>query len=157
MPYERLRALADHGMRLDAAALRRAQARAPGRRGAAAIARLLGAGDLRSRSALERRLLRVCRDAGLPRPRLNARILGRERDASWPAQRIVVEVDGHAFHAARPARADDHERDSELVLAGWRVVRFTAGQVFGTPRAVAATLAALLGQDAYSVPSPQAT
>jgi very-short-patch-repair endonuclease len=143
VPYETLRAIADRGVRLDAAAVRRAQARTPGRRGRAALAQLLGddGAELRTRSALERRVRRLAKEAGLPAPRVNHRLAGRERDFAWPEQRLVVEVDGHAFHAARGAREDDHERDAELVLAGWRVLRFTSSQVAGAPHAVAARLA----------------
>ncbi|MGZ6641186.1 MAG: HDOD domain-containing protein, partial [Solirubrobacteraceae bacterium] len=53
LTYAELRVLADHGVRLDAAAIRRAQQRAPNRRGAAGITRLLGE-EIRTRSALER-------------------------------------------------------------------------------------------------------
>jgi very-short-patch-repair endonuclease len=143
VPYETLRAIADHGVRLDARAVRRAQARAPNRRGRGALARLLGddGAELRTRSALERRLRRLARDSGLPAPRVNHRVEGRERDFAWPGARLVVEVDGHAFHAARGAREADHDRDAELVLAGWRVLRLTHAQVFGEPAAVSARLA----------------
>jgi very-short-patch-repair endonuclease len=141
--YEALRAIADRGVRLDASAVRRAQGRAPNRRGRGALARLLGddGSELRTRSALERRLRRLAADAGLPAPLVNVRLEGRERDFAWSAQRLVVEVDGHAFHAPRGAREDDHERDAELVAAGWRVLRFTAAQIFGDPAAVVVQLA----------------
>jgi very-short-patch-repair endonuclease len=130
-------------VRLDVGAVRRAQVRAPNRAGRGAIARLLGddGADLISRSGLERRLRRLARAAGLRAPQLNRRILGRERDFAWPQQRLVVEVDGHAFHAPRGARETDHERDAELVLAGWRVLRFTGAQVFGDEAGVVALLA----------------
>jgi very-short-patch-repair endonuclease len=143
VPYLVLRAIADRGVRLDVAAVRRAQARAPNRPGRGAIARLLGddGADLRSRSGLERRLRRLARAAGLKPPLVNHRILGRERDFAWPDRRLVVEVDGHAFHAPRGAREADHERDAELVLAGWRVLRFTDAQVFGHEAGVVALLA----------------
>jgi very-short-patch-repair endonuclease len=146
VPYETLRAIADHGVRLDAPAVRRAQARAPNRRGRGALARLLGddGAELRTRSALERRLRRLARGAGLPAPLVNHRVEGRERDFTWPAERLVVEVDGHAFHAARGARESDHDRDAELVLAGWRVLRLTYAQVFGDPAVVSARLARAL-------------
>ncbi len=143
LSYPALRAIADHGVRLDAGAVRRAAARAPSRRGRVALARLLGDdGGLRTRSGLERRMGSLARDAGLPTPLVNHRVLGRERDFAWPAQRLVVEVDGHAFHAVRGAREADHERDAELVVAGWRVLRFTDAQVAGDSGRVAAALSA---------------
>jgi very-short-patch-repair endonuclease len=107
---------------------RHAQARAPGRRGRGRLARLLG-DDPRTRSNPERLLRRLASEAGLPEPQVNVRILGHERDFAWPPLRLAVEVDGHAFHAPRGAREVDHARDAELVLAGWRVLRFTADQL----------------------------
>jgi very-short-patch-repair endonuclease len=85
--------------------------------------------DPRTRSNPERLLRRLASEAGLPEPQVNVRILGHERDFAWPPLRLAVEVDGHAFHAPRGAREVDHARDAELVLAGWRVLRFTADQL----------------------------
>jgi very-short-patch-repair endonuclease/predicted transcriptional regulator of viral defense system len=145
VPYATLRRIADQGVRLDVAAVRRAQARAPSRRGRGAVARLLGddGADLRTRSGLERRMRRLVRDVGLPAPTVNHRIAGRERDVAWPGLRLVVEVDGHAYHASRGAREDDHDRDAELVAAGWRVLRFTDRQLARSPDAVAARISAV--------------
>ncbi len=147
LTYAELRTLADHGVRLDASALRRAQERAPGRRGAPKITRLLGDG-VRSRSALERRLRKLCRDGDLPAPLINKKVLGHERDAVWPAHRLIAEADGGAFHALKPAREADYERDVALVAAGWRVVRFTYDQVFHEPDTVVARLRVLLARPA---------
>ena len=83
--YDELRTLADHGVRLDAEAIERAQARAPGRHGAPHIARLLGSG-IRTRSTLERALRKLVRTTPLPTPEFNAKVLGRERDAVWRAR-----------------------------------------------------------------------
>ncbi|HXS43329.1 MAG TPA: type IV toxin-antitoxin system AbiEi family antitoxin domain-containing protein [Solirubrobacteraceae bacterium] len=140
LPYATLRRIADRGVRLDAGALRRAGARAPNRRGRGAIARLLGDDELRTRSNPERVLRRLARAAGLAAPVVNERVVGSERDFAWPGQRLVVEVDGHAVHAPRGAREVDHERDAELVLAGWRVLRFTADQLEHEPAGVVALL-----------------
>ncbi|MEP6952917.1 MAG: DUF559 domain-containing protein [Solirubrobacteraceae bacterium] len=144
LTYRELRALADHGVRLDALALRHAQQRAPGRRGAPKVTRLLG-GEVRTRSVLERALRRLCRDAKIPPPLFNEPVLGHERDAVWRAQRLIVEVDGGEFHAPKPAREADYERDVALVVAGWRVVRFTYDQIVREPEIVAARLHTLLG------------
>jgi very-short-patch-repair endonuclease len=140
VPYATLRRIADHGVRLDASALRRAASRAPNRRGRGSIVRLLG-DDVRTRSGPERRLRRLAREADLPAPRVNCRILGHERDFVWPELRLVVEVDGHAVHAPRGAREVDHDRDAELVLAGGRVLRFTDHQLEHEPGRVRARLA----------------
>lgn len=143
LTYRQLRTLADDGVRLDANAIRRAQERAPKHPGAGNVARLLG-DEVHTRSALERAFRRLCRAAALPMPLFNVKVLGKERDAVWSTHRLVVEVDGGAFHAPKPAREADYERDADLVVAGWRVVRFSYGQVIYEPAAVAARLAILL-------------
>jgi very-short-patch-repair endonuclease len=141
VPYRTLRAMADHGVRLDVAAVHRAAKRSPNSRGRASLRRLVGE-DARSRSGLERAFRRIVREAGLPAPMVNHGVLGRERDFVWPALHLVVELDGHAYHAPRGARERDHERDAELVLAGWRALRFTDAQVEHARDWVRATLAA---------------
>ena len=64
----------------------------------------------------------------------------------WRAQRLVVEVDGYGTHSPRLAREDDYARDSALVAAGWRVLRFTYAEVLREPELVAARIAAVLAQ-----------
>ena len=143
MAWPELRALADHGVRMDVDALRRAQLRAPGRRGARNITRLI-ASDPRTRSELERAMRKICRRLGAPQPEINGKVLGIERDFVWRAQRLVVETDGGTFHLPKAARERDYEDDVRLVVAGWRVVRFSYDQVLYEPDAVAARLAQLL-------------
>ena len=87
---------------------------------------------------------RICRTLGLAPPEINGRVLGIERDFVWRAQRLVVETDGGTFHLPKPARERDYEDDARLVVAGWRVVRFSHDQVLYEPDAVAARLAQLL-------------
>ena len=83
---------------------------------------------------------RLARVAGLPAPLVNHRVLGHERDFVWPHARLVVEVDGGPYHAPLAAREHDHERDAELVLAGWRVLRVTDSQLAHEPTAVTGRL-----------------
>lgn len=90
----------------------------------------LGLGD-GTKSRLERRFLRLCRSAGIPPPRVNFWIPlpiaagGYEVDCCWPEQRLVVELDSRRHHATTRAFRNDRERDRDLTLAGWRVVRYT--------------------------------
>lgn len=104
----------------------------------AVIARL----DPLSGSVLESLCRLLLEDAGL-RPfetqhvvRSGRRTLGRV-DFAWPEQRLVVEVDGFAFHADRVSYRNDRRRTNELVLAGWRVLRFSWEDVVGAPELVA--------------------
>ena len=51
------------------------------------------------------------------------------RDFHWPGSRLVVEADSYTWHRSPSALNDDRERDVELVLAGYRSLRFTWEQV----------------------------
>jgi very-short-patch-repair endonuclease len=122
-----------------------------GRPGAAAARALLAGGNLGEvlRSELEERFRELVRRAELPAPIYNAALVtcGRsyEADALWREHGLVAEVDGWRFHGTRAAFESDRRRDADLLVAGLRVVRFTARQVSDEPRAVAAVLARLLG------------
>jgi hypothetical protein len=144
LTFAELRAIADHGVRLDRRALRRAIARHPRWPGTRNLRRLIGDGDLRTRAGSERRMRAICRRYGLLLPEVNVRLLGAERDFVWPEHRLVVEVDGGAWHADRPARERDALRDGDLVAAHWRPIRFTADQVWEEPDLVGSRLARLL-------------
>jgi very-short-patch-repair endonuclease len=98
-----------------------------------------------TRSKLERRFLRLCRDAGLPRLAVNVPVLGYEVDFLWPGARLVVELDGFEYHRDRGAFERDRRRDARLQLAGYRVVRITDRRLVEEPEAAAAELRTLLG------------
>jgi very-short-patch-repair endonuclease len=101
--------------------------RSPGRRGLKCLGRLLleAREAPATRSELERGFLDLCREAGLPPPRVNVVVAGLEVDMAWPAHRLVVELDGHAYHGTRDAFERDRVRDAALQLAGQRVLRIT--------------------------------
>jgi predicted transcriptional regulator of viral defense system len=110
--------------------------RAAGRRGAAALRDVVAdyrPDEARTRTALERDFLALCEEAGVARPRVNTVIDAAggtlEVDFAWPDQKLVVEVDGYATHGTRRGFEVDRERDRRLMLAGWRVARFTWRQV----------------------------
>ena len=97
-----------------------------------------------TRSDLERRFLRLCRDAGLPRPAVNVPVAGVEVDFLWPEARLVVELDGFEFHRERAAFERDRRRDAILQRAGYRVLRITHRRLTEEPEAVISDLRALL-------------
>jgi very-short-patch-repair endonuclease len=97
-----------------------------------------------TRSALERRFRRLLRRHGLPQPRSNATVLGNEVDFLWADARLVAETDGRDAHLTPTAFEDDRRRDADLLVAGYRVVRFTWAQVTEEPLRVANTLQRLL-------------
>ena len=55
-----------------------------------------------------------------------------------------MEADSWTFHRTRRAFERDRERDQRLLVAGYRVLRFTWLQIVGQPARVAATLASAL-------------
>ena len=106
------------------------------------IQRRLGAGPVRgdgSRGKYYRlRMLLVL--AGLPRPEVQVSIyddqghfLGRP-DLLYRLQRLAIEYDGGNH---RERLVDDNRRQNGLVAAGYRLLRFTAPDVYGTPGSVA--------------------
>jgi len=129
--------------------------RADGRRGAAVLRSILAEqaiGTALTRRELEALFLELCRAAGLPRPDVNAWLplepTGVEADFLWRERRLVVETDGRETHFTTWAFESDRRRDQRLMLAGWRVVRFTWRQVVEEPARVAATVGSLLEQAA---------
>jgi len=77
---------------------------------------------------------------GLPRPEVQVsihdqrgRFLGRP-DLLYRLQRLAIEYDG-ANHRNR--LVDDNRRQNGLIGAGFRLLRFTAADVYGTPEIVA--------------------
>ena len=141
MAYAELRAVADGLRRLELEALAAAQARAPNRRGAARVARLLASDRMRTRSAFERRYLRFCAAHGLPRPdATNVRVAGHEVDALHAGARLAVELDGRAHHERRAQMRADRRRDADLQLAGLRVLRLVWEQLDADEAPVTAAL-----------------
>jgi very-short-patch-repair endonuclease len=129
-----------------AATLRLLDARstATTRRVRSAMARAAHLGPQLTRSELEERFLGLVARARLPRPETNARIAGHEVDFLWREHHLIAETDGAAAHLTPAAFETDRARDAALLLAGFRVVRFTWRQLTATPNGVAATLAGLL-------------
>ena len=131
----------------DRTALDNALRRANGRRGTGTLRRLLahlGDEPPRTRNELERGFLDLVRDAGLPRPVVNATVAEHEVDFHWPAQRLIVETDGRATHDTPVAFERDRERDLDLELARWHVIRVSWRQVTEEPERVTRMLRARL-------------
>jgi len=107
--------------------IRAAISRAPNRRGASRMSRLLGSGRRSgfTRSKAERRLRALVEAAQLPQPLVNVPLLGYTVDFLWPDQRVVLEVDGLAYHAGAAAFTRDRRRDQRLTAAGYLPMRAT--------------------------------
>jgi very-short-patch-repair endonuclease len=117
-----------------------------GRAGTQALREILElpGGPAPTRSEAERRLLRLVRSAGLPRPLVNTGVASLEVDVLWRDQQLVVEVDGFRFHSSRASFERDRARDGELAAAGYTVLRVTWRQLVYEPEVVVARPAAAL-------------
>jgi len=153
----RVRTFADIGRRepfveavvlLDMAARRHLISRAQLRDWAGAHMGLKGLARLRraadhiepaAESPMETRLRLVLVGAGLPRPQAQVSLhdgdgsFAGRADLYYPDQRLVIEYDGGTH---RDSMVADDWRQNRLVDSGFRILRFTAGDVLGDPEAV---------------------
>ncbi len=131
----------------DASALTDALDRAHGKPGTGPLRRLLTELDddaPATRNTFERRFLQLIKDASLPRPITNGLVCGHEVDFHWPDAKLIVETDGRETHATPFAFERDRQRDLDLKLAGWEVIRITWRQLRDEPERVVALLRANL-------------
>jgi very-short-patch-repair endonuclease len=120
----------------------------PGRRGPGTLRRILDRRPDRAAAAeseLETRFLQCIRAGGLPAPerQFPVRLHSGRRvrlDAAWPEQRVFAELDGAAWHAGWEARRREVRRQTEVVVLGWRPLRFTWHDVVYDPDETAATV-----------------
>lgn len=108
--------------------------------------------DTGGESRLERWFLRLCREAGLPRPRTQRVYRAGPRtvarvDAEFPGG-LIVEVAGHGTHSSRRQLQSDEQRRTELTLLGRRVITFTYDDVTFRPEWVSDRLRAALAMAA---------
>ncbi len=87
----------------------------------------------RAANALERRFLRIVREADLPAPTTQRRLGPYRVDFFWPALGFVVETDSLRHHRTAAEQAVDLGRDQAHARAGLRTLRFTHAQVFHRP------------------------
>ena len=92
----------------------------------------------RKRSSLETAFAEQATRLGLPRwveEHRFATLIGRKWrfDFAWPDRMLAVEIDGGAFSGGRHTRGagfvEDCRKLNAAVLMGWRVLRFTAGDL----------------------------
>jgi very-short-patch-repair endonuclease len=137
---------------LDVKAIADVLARISRPRGVRNLRRCLGADRLDAslaQSNLERRFLRLCVNAGLPRATLQHPIehapgAWHKVDFAWPDRGLAIEVDGGAIHTTRAAARRDRRLDRELRGKGWRIERFMEDDIVDTPDLVLGALRTLL-------------
>jgi very-short-patch-repair endonuclease len=122
--------------------------RRPGKHGMKKLGRILaerGPGYIPPESALERLLLKILRNAGLPKPRLQAQLPWRSTlpsrcDALYEDQRIILEADGRRWHTRVDQMANDRRRDREALNHGYRPYRFIYEELRHDPQMVVDTV-----------------
>lgn len=105
--------------------------------------RLLMGGD--EESVLERRLLHLAREHGLPPMKVQHEVWHAGRfiarvDGAYTDRKLAIEVDGFAHHSSPDAFQRDRERQNRLVALGWTVLRFTWHDVVNRPSMVATSI-----------------
>jgi very-short-patch-repair endonuclease len=97
-------------------------------------------------SPLERRFLKLVREAGLPRPETQVWVNGVRVDFYWPDLGLVVESDGLQYHRTASQQKKDHLRDQSHAVAGLTTLRFAAAQIhYEAPRTMT-TLKAVIAR-----------
>ena len=139
--------MAIHSGLTDAATLSRQAEAAKGRAGARRM-RALALMAAPAESPMETRLRWLLIQAGLPRPEVqtdlrdgDGRFIGRA-DLYYPAARLVLEYDGGNH---RDRLVEDNRRQNLLINAGFRLLRFTAGDIHNRPEVVEAQVRGALG------------
>lgn len=146
------RNLLDHSLQLHQIEPAELMAVVQNRRGRNGVRQLQTLADLAregTHSHGERELRSVLKHANLrgwiPNYRLieGGRILA-ELDFALPHLKICLEVDGRAFHSDPLSFRRDRERQNELVVRGWLVLRFTWEQITKDPQRVVETIRAAI-------------
>ena len=73
----------------------------------------------------------------------------RAFDFAWPNQSVAVEIDGFGHgHQAVHRLSQNHEKQNDAVMRGWKVLRYTSrqlGSMAGVERAVEETARLICG------------
>ena len=99
-------------------------------------------------SPMESRLRMLLVLGGLPRPQAQVSLLDRRGrflarpDLYYPDHRLALEYDGGNH---RDRLVEDNRRQNLLISAGYRLLRFTAGDIHSRPKIVEAQVRAALG------------
>ena len=133
---------ADHLDLVDPERLLAAIGGLPRRAGIGRLRRLLEAPTVALTSTqLERRLLPLAREAGLPVPLTQVWLDGHRVDFHWPDLGLVVETDSLRYHRTAFKQARDKRRDNAHAGSGLTTLRFSDGQICHEPEYVRGMLA----------------
>ena len=124
--------------------LRRVLTNYAGHPGVKPLRDLLDAATFRlTDSHLERLIIPIALEAGLPRPLTQQKVNGYRVDFFWPDLGLVVETDGGNFHKTAAQQTADRRRDQAHTVAGLIALRFTPDQIAHDRPHVLRTLSAV--------------
>jgi very-short-patch-repair endonuclease len=110
------------------------------------VERLLGDGELLTRSELEDLFRRFVTRHRLPMPELNVELPGgREVDALYRDARLIVEVDSWRFHRDRASFERDRAKDARALAEDYRTLRTTDRRLTRGGAEEARTIRRILG------------
>lgn len=123
----------------------------PGRAGPPVLRRVLDrrpTGAPPTESELETRFLQVLRAAGVGEPVRQRRVrlpsgLWVRLDFAYPDERVFIETDGRS-HAGWQVQVRDKQRQNQVVLLGWKPLRFTWADMVHRPDEVVAEVVGAL-------------
>jgi hypothetical protein len=128
----------------------------PGAKGIAKLRRAVRLADPAAESPMETRMRLLLIRPGLPRPIAQVplhdeegRFLGPP-DLYYPAHRLGLEYDGGTH---RGSLVDDNRRQNRLSIAGFRLLRFTAADIYQGPESVVAQVRVALSQSLHGHPA----
>ena len=106
-------------------------------------------------SALERRVLRLLEEAGLPPPQLQVEIRDGAKfiarvDLAYLEHRLVIEVDGYRFHSGKAVWEHDRVRRNALQALGLTVLNVTHQQLVKGGADFVRTVRAIMGAEGFS-------
>jgi very-short-patch-repair endonuclease len=119
-----------------------------------ALRRVVDEVDGRSGSVPESIARILLLDAGFPVVPQHVVLLGGRFvgyvDLALVKARVAIEIDGFSWHSSKERFQRDRERQNDLVLAGWTVLRFSAEDVVHRPGTVVAVVRAALERSAVA-------
>lgn len=123
-------------------------ARNPGRKGAtplrAELDKMLGVDPPWTQSELQRAMLALIRENGLPEPKTEVPLGAYRVDLYWPEHRLALELDGYEFHKGRKVFRSDRRKDGKLKIKGIDVFRVTEDRIRYEPDELLGDVTALL-------------
>lgn len=152
---EDMAAVAQRRRMITADELRAVLVRNAGRPGTTVFRELVEELDLdvlKTRSRMEREVIRLCVTAGIRKPKPGALVEGFEVDLFWDEEKVIVEFNSRGFHSDFAAIERDYRRDARHHWHGYKVFRLSYRMLKREPEKVVAHIRRLLSAPPGIVP-----